>query len=115
METRSTTWRCDNCGREVTRVDTKITGPPDGWFEFSLSQPNRIIIPPESDLCDSCSAAIIQLLNKRKKLERGQYVEIPLPENLPSADAADVQAVVHLKAAFEEPFDTSMIGGNGGE
>ena len=95
MQQLETRFQCDNCKR-LTYNAGEGAKMPDGWHSIRM-WPGRIEDEPSSgvqDLCDSCSQAVLQIMGKRKGIERGTSRDKPLKEHLKSPEACNEQSRV---------------------
>lgn len=83
-------YQCDNCKR-VTYIQQG--SKPVGWHSLKLWNENDEPPNPQ-DICDSCSQAVLQVIGRRKHIERGRLHEPPMQEHPKSPEACEAQSKI---------------------
>ena len=92
MQENVVQYKCDNCRREVY---TERSSVPVGWRRVKVWDEGNESEPGDAeDFCDSCAAAILSAIGKRKSIERGGFNEPPMQEHFKSPEACDAQAKI---------------------
>jgi hypothetical protein len=81
-------YQCDNCKR-ITYIQQGRT--PTGWHSLKLWNDSDEPSDPQ-DICDSCSQALLQVIGRRKSIERGSFNEPPMQHHPKSPEQCDAQA-----------------------